>query len=225
MTDHSAADGAAMRDRSAEPCLRTGFGPLTVSYHPSVLAPRAWTLMQSTWAAELAHHAGAGPILELCAGAGHIGLAAAVLADRDLVQIEIDAVAAEYCRRNAFHAGRSERSKVRVLPLEDALEPGETFPILIADPPYLPSDQVDRWPEDPRTAIDGGVDGMRVIDQCLLVAAEHVEADGVVLLQTAGAGQAAAVAERAAALTADRLVAVETREVDAERAVLRMRHR
>ena len=52
------------------------FGPITVEADASVLTPRPWTLVQSAWAAELSPGAPAGPILELCCGAGHIGLAA-----------------------------------------------------------------------------------------------------------------------------------------------------
>ena len=55
----------------------TRFGPLDIEYDERVLEPRAWTLAQSEWAAQLLTGAGDEPLLELCAGAGQIGLAAA----------------------------------------------------------------------------------------------------------------------------------------------------
>jgi methylase of polypeptide subunit release factors len=196
------------------------FGPLTVSYDERVLTPRPWTFAQSSWAAELAATAPPGPILELCAGAGHIGLAAAVLADRDLVQVEADPVAARYARSNAERAGRADRVQVREARLEAALEPGERFGLIVADPPYLTSDDVARWPEDPQVAIDGGTDGLDVIKQCLMVAAEHLADGGLLLLQVAGPAQDARVRDLLAAAPAVPLTHRDARVVDDERAIM-----
>jgi release factor glutamine methyltransferase len=196
------------------------FGPLTVSYDERVLTPRPWTFGQSRWAAELAADAAPGAVLELCAGAGQIGLAAAVLADRDLVQVEADPIAARYARDNAKGAGWGGRAQVRVARLESALGPQERFALIIADPPYLPSRDVDRWPEDPRVAIDGGTDGLDLIRQCLVVAAEHLALDGQLLLQVAGPAQAARVRDLLAAAPAVPLLHLASRVVDAERAIM-----
>src|SRR4051812_32759180 len=106
---------------------RCTFGPLVIGYDARVLPPRPWTLEQSQWAAVLCAEAEPGPLLELCAGAGQIGLAAAVLADRDLVQVEADALAAGYARANALRAGWSGRVEVRTERLEQALRADEVF--------------------------------------------------------------------------------------------------
>ncbi|MBI2244007.1 MAG: methyltransferase, partial [Nocardioides sp.] len=53
-----------------------GFGPLRITFDGRVLRPRPWTAAQSEWAAEILADAPAGPVLELCAGAGQIGLLA-----------------------------------------------------------------------------------------------------------------------------------------------------
>jgi release factor glutamine methyltransferase len=196
------------------------FGPVAVDYDERVLAPRAWTLAQSKWAAELAAGAADGPILELCAGAGHIGLAAAVLADRPLLQIEADPVAADYARSNAVRAGWGARTEVRTARLESALAPDENFAIIVADPPYLTSDAVSQWPEDPVTAIDGGADGLDVIRACLAVSAAHLDNGGHLLLQVAGPVQADEV-ER---LLSDHPVVVpgDRRVIDDQRAIVLM---
>ncbi len=199
------------------------FGPLDISFDERVLEPRAWTLEQSRWAAELAADATPGPLLELCAGAGHIGLAAAVLADRDLVQVEVDGTAAAFALANARRAGWASRVQVRVAPLEQAVNPEERFPLVIADPPYLPSGEVSRFPEDPRLAIDGGPDGLAVVRSCLAVAARHLVPGGAVLLQVAGPGQADSVAALAADGSAGQLQPGERRVVDSERAILLLR--
>ena len=173
--------------RAAMQCT---FGPLVVEYDERVLVPRQWTLLQSTWAAELAARSAPGPMLELFAGAGHIGLAAAVLADRDLVQVELDPVAAQYARRNAARAGRTHRVDVRCAAVTDALDANERFAVVIADPPYLPTARVSDWPDDPVLAIDGGADGLKHVRSCLDVLEGHLAPDGFVLLQVAGAHQA-----------------------------------
>jgi len=210
--------------RPAVATRRCRFGPLDVVYDERVLVPRLWTLAQSLWAAELAASAAPGRLLELCAGVGHIGLATAVLADRDIVQVELDPVAAAHARANAERAGWGGRAEIRVQPLTDALRPDERFPLVIADPPYLPTRLVDRFPDDPRLAIDGGIDGLEVVRTCLAVAARHLVDGAALLLQVAGAGQADQVAAVARHDPAGGLVPEETRVVDRERAIMLLRH-
>jgi release factor glutamine methyltransferase len=199
------------------------FGPVRVRFDRRVLSPRGWTLLQSRWAAELAEQAPPGPIAELCAGVGSIGLAAAVLSGRDLVQVEVDAVAAGFARTNAAAAGLATRVEVRQRPLQRALRRDERrderFPLMLADPPYLRSEQVQRWPADPVSAIDGGKDGLRFHRLCVQVAARHLLSGAPLLLQVAGAVQARAVRDHVAAQDLP-LRPLGLREVDAERAVL-----
>ncbi len=196
------------------------FGPLLVRYDERVLTPRPWTLLQSEWAAELCVSAAAGPILELCAGAGQIGLAAAVLADRDLIQVEADPVAASYARANAAAAGRADRVEIRNARLEEALRPDERFEVVIADPPYLPTTEVARWPEDPRTAIDGGSDGLELLVACLEVASRHLSDSGCLLLQIAGPAQDGQLTELLAATPDWALSRQAARVFDDARAVM-----
>jgi methylase of polypeptide subunit release factors len=206
--------------RAARSCT---YGPLVVEYDERVLAPRPWTLMQSTWAAQLAPTLPPGCILELCAVAGHIGLAAAILADRDLVQVEADPVAAGYALRNAARAGRADRVEVRPHPMAAALAQGESFPLMVADPPYLPSAEVSLWPEDPVRAIDGGADGLDLIRACLDVAARHLVPGGRLLLQVAGTTQAAALQRLLGVCPS--LTLAEQRVHDAARAVVMLARR
>jgi release factor glutamine methyltransferase len=196
------------------------FGPLLVQFDERVLTPRAWTFQQSEWAVELAAAAEPGPMLELCAGAGHIGLAAAVLAGRDLVQVEADPVAASYARSNAARAGWSQRVEVRNVGLEEALQPQERFGVIIADPPYLPSADIKRWPEDPPMAIDGGTDGLDLVRACLQLAALHLTQAGQLLLQIAGPSQAQHISDLLAATPDWELFRGELRVIDDERAIL-----
>ena len=89
------------------------FGDLEVLYDGRIIEPRPWTVHQSNWAKTLSASLPIGPVLELCCGAGHIGLQSVIGTDRDLVQIDVDPVACSYATRNAERAGMMDRVDVR----------------------------------------------------------------------------------------------------------------
>jgi release factor glutamine methyltransferase len=213
--------GVGASGTAAHPAVASQvFGPLVIRYDERVLTPRPWTLMQSLWAAELAAQVATGPMLEVCAGAGHIGLAAAALTGRALVQVEADPVAAAYARTNAAAAGSDVQVEVRNARMETAFAAGERFPIVLADPPYLPTADVARWPDDPVTAIDGGADGLDLTRVCLRVGSDHLTRGGGMLLQVAGQRQARAVVTVLETTREFDLTHLETRHHDGDRAVM-----
>lgn len=167
------------------------FGSLKITFDDRVLRPRSWTALQSHWGAELAANPSLdGPLLELCAGAGHIGLLAAALSDRALVAVDIVPDACELTRGNAAAAGLTETVEVRCSPLSSALRLGETFAVAMADPPWVRSDQVQQFPEDPLLAIDGGADGLDLARDCVRACTGHVVPGGSLLLQLGDEAQA-----------------------------------
>ncbi|MDP2774393.1 MAG: methyltransferase [Nocardioides sp.] len=162
---------------------RMAFSHLTIEYDDRVLQPRPWTAMQSTWAAELIPDSPVGRVLELCAGAGHIGLLAVSLASRPLVCVDLNPVACELTRRNAELAGLAADVEVRCGDLATVVPTGEEFGVVIADPPWVLAADTGRFPEDPLLAIDGGEDGLSVARECLRVGARSVADGGHVLIQ------------------------------------------
>jgi methylase of polypeptide subunit release factors len=171
------------------------FGALDISYDHRVLTPRPWTAAQSLWAADLLGTAGPGPVLELCTGAGHIGLLAVAGSGRRLVAVDADAVACDYARRNAAAAGLTDQVEVRHATLDEALAEDEQFPLIVADPPWVPSADTGRHPEDPLFAIDGGPDGLALARQCAEVADKHLAPGGVALLQLGNLEQVEALTD------------------------------
>jgi len=159
------------------------FETLEIAYDDRVLRPRPWTAQQSRWAAELVATAPPGPVLELCAGAGQIGLHTISLRPRPLVCVDLSPVACDYARRNAEAAGLGALVDVREGPMDAVLQPDERFAVVVADPPWVPSGETGRYPEDPLGAIDGGPDGLDAARACLRVAAEHLLPGGDVVLQ------------------------------------------
>ena len=157
------------------------FDILDISYDERVLEPRPWTAEQSRWGAELLAPLPPGPILELCTGAGHIGLLTAALSGRPLVAVDIDPVACAFARHNAARAGLDV--DVREGPMERVLAAEESFALVTADPPWVPRAETGRFPDDPLLAIDGGDDGLDLARLCLTVADAHLAEEGSVLLQ------------------------------------------
>lgn len=158
-------------------------GTLDIAYDDRVLRPRPWTAEHAAWAAEVLRDAPPGPVLELFCGAGHIGLLAVLDSRRRLVAVDVDPIACEYARFNAAAAGLAERVEVRTADLSVALAEDEQFPVVIADPPWVPSAETERYPEDPIIAIDGGPDGLELARRSLDVARQHLAPAGVMLLQ------------------------------------------
>ena len=166
-------------------------GSLVVEFDDTVLEPRPWTARQAEWAAELSPDLPDGPLLELCSGAGHIGLLAARLTGRDAVLVDASEAACAFAESNAGQV-RADGPEIAVRHglMAEVLGDDEAFPLVLADPPYIPSDQVSVFPEDPTLAIDGGTDGLAIARECLAVAGRHLVAGGALVLQLRDVEQA-----------------------------------
>ena len=168
------------------------FDILDIAYDERVLEPRTWTAEQSRWGARLLLDLPPGPVLELCSGAGHIGLLTAALSGRSLVAVDIDPVACAFTRHNADRAGL--HVDVRQGPMDEVIAADESFPLITADPPWVRRSETGRFPEDPLLAIDGGDDGLELARRCLVVADAHLMAGGTVLLQLGTEAQVTEIA-------------------------------
>jgi release factor glutamine methyltransferase len=175
------------------------FGHLPITFDERVLRPRPWTVAQSRWAAELLLELPTpSRILELCAGAGHIGLLTLALArsseDR-LVSVDVNPVACELVRRNALEAGHETQVDVREGRADVVLASEERFDLVIADPPWVPHESTSQFPEDPLIAINGGPDGLDVAWSCIRVCEQHLVDGGAAVVQLGTIDQAHHVRE------------------------------
>lgn len=190
------ASSGEPRHRSRSRQVR--YGSLVIEYDERVLRPRRWTTHQARWGAELLGCAPPGRVLELCAGAGQIGLLTVAATTRDLVCVDVSPVACDFARRNADANGIGHRVEVRSGDLREVLRPDERFAFVVADPPYLGPEDVARFPDDPVVAIDGGPDGLTVVWSCVEAIARHLVPGGLALLQLQSIDQAQRVRARLA---------------------------
>lgn len=186
------------------------FGHLPIAFDERVLRPRSWTVAQSRWAAELMRALpGPGFVLELCAGAGHIGLLTLALSrspDDRLVAVDVNPAACEYARYNADATGLGAQLEVREGPADDVLAADERFDIVIADPPWVRHADTGEFPDDPPIAIDGGPDGLDVAWSCIRACESHLAVGGSVVLQLGSVDQAHHVRDHLRARTSPLLV-------------------
>lgn len=180
---------------TALPVESIDFGGLHIQFDARVLRPRGWTTAQSLWAADLLRDVGEGAVLELCSGAGHIGLLTVVHSRRRLVCVDMSSAATTYTRLNAARNGLAERVTARQASLREALDADERFPLILADPPWVQAHQTCRFPDDPPLAIDGGNDGLRIARECIAVIASHLGRGGRAVIQLGDITQAATLVD------------------------------
>ncbi|MFJ9846848.1 N5-glutamine methyltransferase family protein [Kitasatospora sp. NPDC101155] len=120
-------------------------------------------------------------VVDLCAGSGAIGLALAhARPDARVHAVEFDPVAADFTRRNAARRAALGDTGVTVHEGE-AARAGELTglaaeaDLVLANPPFMPDaadvpDEFGRY--QPRQAVFGGADGLRVVRQVVEAAAE-----------------------------------------------------
>ena len=139
--------------------------PLDISR--DVLIPRSDTEVLAGQAIEYLKTLGECRVLDLCAGSGCIGLAAASQVPRARVVLgEWSDGALKICRQNIRRNGLSGR----VVPMQaNALEKPERslgeFQCIISNPPYIPAGDIEGLDVsvkdyEPHMALDGGEDGL-----------------------------------------------------------------
>ena len=168
-TARTAAELDAMVDRRAaglplEQVLGWAeFCGLRITVTPGVFVPRRRTEFLVRLAAARAQPGAV--IVDLCCGAGAIGAALAAAVDRAEVHAADIDPAAVRCARQNLPSGRVYQGD-----LYDALPAGlrGRVAILAANVPYVPTLQIALLPpearaHEPRTALDGGADGLDVL--------------------------------------------------------------
>lgn len=144
------------------------FYDMTLTVTPDVLIPRDDTNIVTELAVKKALFLEQNPrILDLCTGSGCIGLAIAKrVKDARVTLGDVSQAALRVARRNVQEQKLAAR--VKCLPI-DVKKPAQeflgTFDLIVANPPYIPSGEIQTLDPsvrdfEPRLALDGGEDGL-----------------------------------------------------------------
>lgn len=183
---------------------RREFFGLELEVGPAVLVPRPETELLAELALSwLASRPAARWAMDVGTGCGAIALALAAYAPAGLgiVASDISGEALALARRNALRLGLAGRLH---LIQADLLGPVRgPLDLLVANLPYVPTAELAAAPpevrREPRIALDGGPDGLRVVARLLEQAPARMASGGLLLLEIAPdqAEAASALARRA----------------------------
>ncbi len=130
-------------------------------------------------------------VLDMCCGSGAIGLVVARRVDRiELHSADSSPVAVECAVRNLAEV----EGRVHLGDLFAALPETErgTFDLIVANVPYVPTREIEKMPAEarvfePRSALDGGWDGLDLQRRLFAKAAVWLSRPGLVLVETSDA--------------------------------------
>ncbi|MGY6022571.1 putative protein N(5)-glutamine methyltransferase [Streptomyces spinosirectus] len=184
------------------------FRGLRITVEPGVFVPRRRTEFLVEQA--LAQVPDASVVVDLCCGSGALGAAlASALGPVELHAADLDPAAVRCARRNVDgHVHQGDLFAA----LPDHLR--GRIDILAANVPYVPTGEVAFLPaeardHEPRTALDGGADGLDILRRVAAGAPDWLASGGCVLIETSGRQAAAALAAFAASGLASRLAVAE----------------
>jgi len=137
--------------------------------------------------------------IDLCTGSGCV--AVSIARERPTASVfatDVSADALAVARDNALRLG-AYNVAFRRGDLFAAVDAATRFDLITSNPPYIPSDEIASLMPDvrdfePRLALEGGVDGLAVLQRVVAEAPAHLAPGGVLAVEV-GAGEASAVVE------------------------------
>lgn len=128
-------------------------------------------------------------ILDMCTGSGILGITVAnEFKDATVTMTDLSVDAINVAMGNAHLNGVYDRVKFALGNMFDALSEDAKFDVIISNPPYIESDVIETLStevkdHEPRTALDGGEDGLDFYRIIARDASKHLNANGVLALE------------------------------------------
>jgi release factor glutamine methyltransferase len=163
------------------------FHGLRIAVDPGVFVPRRRSEFLVDVAAGLLHGRRR-VVVDLCCGAGALGLAvASALPRAELHAADLDPAAVACARRNVEPAGGRVYQGDLFAPLPGSLR--GRIDILICNAPYVPTEEIAFMPleardHEARVALDGGPDGLAVLRRAAAEAPGWLAPGGTMLVET-----------------------------------------
>jgi len=181
------------------------FAGLRLRVTPDVLIPRPETEGLVEWAIAALGRETRAAVADVGTGSGAIACAlAAALPGATVLGVDVSPAALAVAAGNVRALGLADRVRLVAGDLLDPLRVlGGGFDLIVSNPPYLQSGVICGLPREvsafePRLALDGGPDGLRVIRRIVAAAPAALRPGGRLLLEI-GEEQAGAVASLMAA--------------------------
>jgi len=125
-------------------------------------------------------------LLDLCTGSG--ALAISLKNERPFLSVIASDISAEALETAACNAARLLNSPAEFVQSDLFSNIPENFDIIVSNPPYIPSAEIDTLaPElrlEGRLALDGGEDGLELIGKIISQARKHLLPKGILLLES-----------------------------------------
>lgn len=177
------------------------FRRLELLVDPRVLIPRPETEVLVGLVLDWAARGKAGRALDVGTGSGAIALSLAAEGRfSGVLATDVSPEALDVARTNAARAGLESGIELRHGPGFEPLRRGETFSVIVSNPPYVAESERDLLPpevrdHEPGVALFAGAGGLDVIEALCAEAGAWLEPGGLLALEI-GLGQADAVLER-----------------------------
>ncbi len=157
---------------------------------PAVLIPRPDTetlveeALERTEARSMLGH-----LLDLCTGSGCVAIAfARTRRTWKVLATDNSEAALEVARHNALNLGVVHQVEFRAGDLFSAVPAGRRFDAVVANPPYIPSADIPGLDAgvskfEPRSALDGGSDGLDILRRLVADAPERLVDGGILAVE------------------------------------------
>lgn len=131
---------------------------------------------------------GVSAVLDLCTGSGCLAILAALAFPHARVDaVDISADALDVARRNVEAYGLDDRVRLVESDLFARIH-DRRYDVILSNPPYVNADSMAGLPEEyrrePALALDGGTDGLDIVRQVLAQAKIHLNAGGILVVET-----------------------------------------
>ena len=133
-------------------------------------------------------------VLDLCAGSGCIGIAAAVyLPDVEVDLVDCSPSALAVAMQNVERHSVADRVRVLASDLFDEV-PGRRYDVICSNPPYVPRAELAGLPpeyhREPHLGLYGGEDGLDLVLRILAGTGRHLTEQGILILEVGSAAPA-----------------------------------
>jgi release factor glutamine methyltransferase len=162
---------------------REEFFGFTFKVNKDTLIPRPETELLTEAAKALISNNSLKKILDLCCGCGNIGISLdkLITAELNIYLTDLSSKSLALARENAVDLG----SKVKIVnsDLLSGLKE-DRFDLIITNPPYVESEKIkDSLAYEPKLALDGGKEGLNLIEKIIVQAHRYLEDRGFLIME------------------------------------------